>query len=59
MKTKVLALKCVFEISIKIVGHFSTKIDDDFSHIFILIVFFSKFHQFGSIITDVCNVSYF
>ena len=47
MRTKVLALKCVFKISTKIAGHFSTKIDDYFSHIFTLIVFFSKFDQFG------------
>ena len=40
LRTKILALKCVFKISAKIHGHFSTKIDDYFSHIFILIVFF-------------------
>ena len=46
LKTKVLALKCVFKISVKILVHFSTKIDDHFSHAFILIVFFSKFDRF-------------
>ena len=58
LKTKVLALECVFKISTKIGCHFSTKIDDHFSHIFILIVFFFKFHRFEWIIADVCNVSY-
>ena len=59
LKTKVLALKCVFKISVKILVHFSTKIDDHFSHVFILIVFFSKFDRFESIIANVCDVSYF
>ena len=49
-RTKVLALKCVFVISTKIAGHFSTKIENNFSHILILIVFFSNLIHFGQIL---------